>query len=114
MDLLWATVTRNVLGPRFFSFCDPNKGKISLTRTVISLSPYPQKQEMNWTLVLKFGNLDAGFQVSRNLRRNRSDESGHRKSSQRCRRYSGKFDFPDVTPEGQDPPAIETACYWQG
>lgn len=33
---------------------------------------------------------------------------------QRCRRYGGEFNFPDVTPEGQDPPAIETECYWQG
>lgn len=82
IDLLWSTVTRNVWGVRIiFSLCDPNEGKISLTRTVISLSPHTQKQEMNWTLVLKFGNLDAGLQVGRNLRRNRSDESGHRKSS---------------------------------
>jgi hypothetical protein len=40
--------------------------------------------------------------------------SPDKENPQWCRRYSGKFTFPDVTPEGQDSPAIETAWYWQG
>lgn len=38
--------------------------------------------------------------------------SPDKENPQRCRRYSGKFNIPDVTPEGQDSPAIETACHW--
>jgi hypothetical protein len=66
--------------------------------------------------VLKFGTWSLASQVSRNLRRNRSDESGHRKSPKgiadidRVMCGNGNFGFPNVTPEGYDPtlPTIET------
>ena len=74
--------------------------------------------------ILKFGTWSLASQVSRNLRRNRSDESGHRKSPKgiadidrvmcadidRVMCGNGNFGFPNVTPEGYDPtlPTIET------
>lgn len=88
---------------------------MATARAVIFLTTHGNRNRLDLG-ILKFGTWSLASQVSRNLRRNRSDESGHRKSPKsiadidRVMCGNGNFGFPNVTSEGRNPtlPTIET------
>lgn len=88
MNLILVKVVRNVSNSIALMYYDPDKAKIATARTV-KISHNPRKQEIEWTWAFKVRSLVTGPLRSAVIfgGSEPSDESGHRKSPQKCRRY---------------------------